>query len=648
MITKVFRIFLFPLLFSLLQYAPVRAACLYDDFNDNKIDTLKWHWRNGIPEAGVIESDGTLSLEASSTNQNPQIFFTYSPNTIEADVTLWKISENSTSEGGTQISVVWFYDEALGQRVVSKIGINYKKSTGNATFSAKVQSKNDSSDNTDIYSSKYRDCLLNTPYRLKMEKRNQSIHYYIDGVEWTEAACTLPTTVASIDQIIIDDRSDEVSCHIPDIFYQKYFLIDNFFEVGQIKSSYDNIWTDRYVPPKGNYQVRDPLASFFDTVARKKFLESAKDPTINSIKQDFDYIAGTYIECSSIEFPDPVGTPSSIFEMPDGYYQDDPDAFDQARELLEEYEKAIQDLSVFSMYRTVSMCAEHLLDILDYWASNRALLNYHYSSNHSAWYWINWSASASAFSYSLIKNDLTLDSFKKKNVENWLKDVTRKMLSYSGSSSDSINNHLYWRGVAAAMTGVVADDDELFDYGVRVFLRALEAMNPDGSFPLEMMRGQCAIHYQNFSIWPLVFIAEIASRQGYDLYSASVDGKNIHLAIDFLFDALGDPQILVQKGYTATTVQDFLAKDKWSKGWYLSWIEPYQRRFKVEQITDYLEAEGLKRDENIFKNPWTGGPSTLWYYKSLTTSPEACDLNGDNRVGLEEVIYLLQIISGYR
>jgi hypothetical protein len=47
----------------------------------------------------------------------------------------------------------------------------------------------------------------------------------------------------------------------------------------------------------------------------------------------------------------------------------------------------------------------------------------------------------------------------------------------------------------------------------------ISEIDPQGAFPAEMSRHEPALHYQVFAIEPLVMIAELARRQGMDVYS---------------------------------------------------------------------------------------------------------------------------------
>ena len=175
-----------------------------------------------------------------------------------------------------------------------------------------------------------------------------------------------------------------------------------------------------------------------------------------------------------------------------------------------------------------------------------------------------------------------------------------------GGPTSCCNNHSYWRGLEAAIVGVVSNDNDLFRFGVKKYISAIRAMNKDGSLPLEMARGKRAIHYQNFAILPLVYIAEISARQGYDLYSLNIDGKDLHLAIDFLMRCIKDKSIV--KRYTSSSQDTSFI---WKRH-ELNWMEPYIRRFKNREIGIFLSGK------RPVYHRWSGGSSTLYFY-----SPEA-------------------------
>jgi poly(beta-D-mannuronate) lyase len=68
--------------------------------------------------------------------------------------------------------------------------------------------------------------------------------------------------------------------------------------------------------------------------------------------------------------------------------------------------------------------------------------------------------------------------------------------------------------------GIAADDHKLFDWGVSTYNEAMSRVEPDGTLPLEMDRGQRALHYHVFALAPLTSMAEMGFVNGLDLYNA--------------------------------------------------------------------------------------------------------------------------------
>jgi len=258
-----------------------------------------------------------------------------------------------------------------------------------------------------------------------------------------------------------------------------------------------------------------------------------------------------------------------------------------------------------------------LLDLLYSWAERDALMAYDTEGNHGqAWFAVQWTATSAGLAYSIVRAEPALQARRKRAVEDWLAAVVAKQTGYPGTPVTCCNNHRYWRGLEAAIAGVVTGNDRLFRYGIRAYRAALESMNPDGSLPREMARGGRALHYQNFAVLPLVFIAEIAARQGYDLYGLAVDGRHIHLAVEFLLRAMDDPARL--RRYTAEP-QDLAFIERRQE---LNWLEPYHRRFPGPATARWLD-----RLRPLTHN-WTGGPSSL-YFAGFGAAGEPAQLAGE-------------------
>jgi poly(beta-D-mannuronate) lyase len=121
------------------------------------------------------------------------------------------------------------------------------------------------------------------------------------------------------------------------------------------------------------------------------------------------------------------------------------------------------------------------------------------------------------------------------------------------TSGTSTNNHFFWRGLAAAAAGVISGDNKLFAQGVHTYATAIGKMDDQGAFPDEMARHELTMHYQAFAIEPLVMIAELAYRQGLNIYPLEQHGHRLSEAVNFLARALADPSIA--KKYTPEAQQ---------------------------------------------------------------------------------------------
>jgi poly(beta-D-mannuronate) lyase len=69
-------------------------------------------------------------------------------------------------------------------------------------------------------------------------------------------------------------------------------------------------------------------------------------------------------------------------------------------------------------------------------------------------------------------------------------------------------------------TGLATDDDALWQAGHAAFQKGIDDIQDDGSLPLEMARGQRALHYHDYALAPLVMMAELARLRGQDWYAS--------------------------------------------------------------------------------------------------------------------------------
>lgn len=190
--------------------------------------------------------------------------------------------------------------------------------------------------------------------------------------------------------------------------------------------------------------------------------------------------------------------------------------------------------------------ARCVIEALLPWARAGAMLNYNAHDDMQEWYQTVWTAGSLALSVSVVRSEPTLDRAERDEVIGWLHKVAAKALyEERGSNAGSLhNNHACWRGMMATAVGVISADSAMFARGVAIYSMAMGEIDANGAFPLEMQRHELSTHYQSFAINPLVMTAELAMRQGYDLYALTVNGHRLADAVAFLDRALTDPTVV--------------------------------------------------------------------------------------------------------
>jgi poly(beta-D-mannuronate) lyase len=192
-----------------------------------------------------------------------------------------------------------------------------------------------------------------------------------------------------------------------------------------------------------------------------------------------------------------------------------------------------------------ALCAQQQIDA---WAQAGALLEYDPKESSQAWFQVEWTLSSIAISESVLLNEGSLDSAQVKRDIQWMNKVAHRTVDFDKAGKQT-NNHHYWRGLAAVATGVISSDDDLFNWGVGVYKQAIDELDQRGALPQEMARHERAIHYQSFALQPLAPLASFAERQHVPLYQyRSPTGRTIHDAVNFLGEALANPEII--KAYT--------------------------------------------------------------------------------------------------
>jgi poly(beta-D-mannuronate) lyase len=294
------------------------------------------------------------------------------------------------------------------------------------------------------------------------------------------------------------------------------------------------------------------------------------------------------------------------------YKRSDPTRSEIDEEAKGTYLKQTKDLNIFQDKLSRSSnaylksgkkdyeSAHCALDWLHAWAQEGALLG---QTNVQGTYARQWALAGFASSYMQIKDYEPYDATKKQEIDRWLDTVAVKVMGDYADIAQSIgrqNNHLYWAAWAVTATGVATGKKYLYNWGVGKVKYALHTqIQPDGTLPLELIRGKKALQYHVFALAPLIMVSEVAMRNGENLYV--LNNSALHNLVRRTFKGLEDPSYFEEKGK-----HQQIRGDTMSKG-HFSWIEVYQARFPNAEMEQFLQQH------RPIISPRTGGDMSYLY-----------------------------------
>jgi poly(beta-D-mannuronate) lyase len=145
-------------------------------------------------------------------------------------------------------------------------------------------------------------------------------------------------------------------------------------------------------------------------------------------------------------------------------------------------------------------------------------------SSNQAYYVQGWVIGAIAIAYLKVRGSGLVHPEQQHEILPWMMKVVQQTENYydtrrQKATGDSENNHLYWAGVEVSAAGIAAHNRQLFNWGMDAYHAGVAEIQPDGSLPLEMKRGQRALHYHLFAAAPLVYLAEFGEDNRLNLYA---------------------------------------------------------------------------------------------------------------------------------
>lgn len=348
------------------------------------------------------------------------------------------------------------------------------------------------------------------------------------------------------------------------------------------------------------YRVHDKNAGYFDKEQRRAELAHTTD---RGLRAAMSRLKKRELCAASVSIPVISGA-----EVTPRFYEDR-DAWRRAAAPYHDFEDMVSNLAAQQFIAPDKKSGECLISLLDHWAANSAFLGFNIeTSERQTWYQIESSLFAAAFAYSIIRGDIVGHDEEKQRIESWLAKAAKMHLAHPGTDDNTCcNNHFYRRALYAAIIGVVVDDDALFRVGISAIYSALSDASPDGALRLEMTRQQYSAKYQVYATMYLAFIAEVAARQGYDMYSLKFNGRSLDEIVSFSVASILSPESAAQAANTPNQDTEFL-KDKQ----YFSWLELLSRRPLWRDT-----SEALLSSRRPAYNRSLGGYTTLYYFPAV-------------------------------
>ena len=206
-------------------------------------------------------------------------------------------------------------------------------------------------------------------------------------------------------------------------------------------------------------------------------------------------------------------------------------------------------------------------------------------SSNQAYYVQGWVVGAIAIGYLKIRDAHLATPEQAKFIADWLVNIGEQTKGYfdprrAKGTSDARNNHSYWAGVELAAIGVAANNRADFDWAAAAYDAGVKQIRPDGTLPLEMARGQRALHYHLYALAPLVMIAEFGEANGMDLYARS--GGAIHQLADVSVAGLANPELFAKASGVQQEVPTRPSGDQ------IGWALPYEHRFPSPQLAKLI------------------------------------------------------------
>ena len=171
------------------------------------------------------------------------------------------------------------------------------------------------------------------------------------------------------------------------------------------------------------------------------------------------------------------------------------------------------------------------------WATGRALLGTMTSKQAEAEQ--RWTLAGAALAYLKVK--ALLEARKRTAIEAWLGELADTSAAAFAASGAKHNNHAYWLALGQGATAIATGRDDLWLAARATMLEAAREIAADGTLPLELARGQRALHYHAFAAMPLVTLALLAESRGEEW--TALGDRALERLVRVTAQGLADPRL---------------------------------------------------------------------------------------------------------
>jgi poly(beta-D-mannuronate) lyase len=195
-------------------------------------------------------------------------------------------------------------------------------------------------------------------------------------------------------------------------------------------------------------------------------------------------------------------------------------------------------------------------------------------------------------------------------LKRWFAEATSDLSRRYPADKKEKNNLWYWAGLSAVVAGTLCNDRDLYSWGIAQYEFGLGAINEAGFLPLELKRGQYALHYHAFAASALVMIAAFERANNHE----SKDGwqeERLKRLVGRVLQGLQDPSEFSERAGAPQHPMDAAGIRS------LSWLEQYYA------LTGDVAAEPWLRRMRPMRVVWLGGNTTNAFGKDIPDGPVA-------------------------